>query len=98
MLVSTPSTRNSANAQRIFMIASRVTGVDIVKTQLAIAQGKRLGLRQEEITMQGHAIECRINAENPALDFRPSPGEISSLLNIRFSGMLTFPFGTRGLS
>ena len=60
-------------------VTETVTGVDIVKTQLAIAQGKRLGLRQEEITMQGHAIECRINAENPALDFRPSPGEISSL-------------------
>lgn len=56
-----------------------VTGIDIVKQQLHIAMGEPLTLRQEDITLNGHAIECRINAENPSLDFRPSPGLIQSL-------------------
>ena len=60
-------------------ITELVTGVDIVKSQLAIAQGAPLSLRQEELGMHGHAIECRINAENPARGFRPSPGTIKSL-------------------
>ena len=53
-----------------FMLASHIEESEL--------QTRLQGL-MEEITMQGHAIECRINAENPALDFRPSPGEISSL-------------------
>lgn len=56
-----------------------VTGIDIVKQQLHIAMGEPLTIRQEDITLNGHAIECRINAENPSLDFRPSPGLIQSL-------------------
>ncbi len=54
-----------------------VTGVDLVAWQLRIAAGERLSLRQEDITWTGHAIECRINAEDPAQDFRPAPGTIS---------------------
>lgn len=56
-----------------------VTGIDIVQQQLKIAAGETLEYRQEDITLRGHAIECRINAENPALDFRPSPGTVGSL-------------------
>ncbi len=60
-------------------ITELVTGVDLVKTQLRIAAGEPLSFRQEDIKMTGHAIECRVNAENPALDFRPCPGRIKSL-------------------
>ncbi|MBQ8107136.1 MAG: acetyl-CoA carboxylase biotin carboxylase subunit [Ruminococcus sp.] len=60
-------------------ITEAVTGIDLVKQQLLIASGERLSIQQEDIKIQGHAIECRINAENPLLDFRPSPGKISSL-------------------
>lgn len=56
-----------------------VTGIDIVKQQLHVALGEALVLRQEDICIQGHAIECRINAENPELGFRPSPGKITAL-------------------
>ena len=55
-------------------ITEAVTGVDLVKQQLLIASGQRLSIKQEDIKLTGHAIECRINAENPLLDFRPSPG------------------------
>ncbi len=56
-----------------------VTGIDLVQMQLRIAQGEELPFVQEDIKISGHAIECRINAENPELDFRPSPGTIRSL-------------------
>ena len=56
-----------------------VTGVDIVKEQLKIASGEKLSFKQEDITFSGHSIECRINAENPYKNFRPSPGEIKEL-------------------
>ena len=56
-----------------------VTGVDLVKMQIRIAAGEELPFKQEDIHMTGHAIECRINAENPAQGFRPSPGRITAL-------------------
>lgn len=56
-----------------------VTGIDLVQMQLRIAQGEKLPFVQEDIKLSGHAIECRINAENPDLDFRPSPGKINSI-------------------
>ena len=56
-----------------------VTGVDIVKEQLRIASGEKLGYTQKDIHFNGHSIECRINAENPYKNFRPSPGEIKEL-------------------
>ena len=56
-----------------------VTGVDIVKEQIRIADGQELSFTQDEIGIRGHAIECRINAENPAFNFAPSPGKISNL-------------------
>lgn len=60
-------------------ITELVYGVDLVKQQILIAAGVPLAMSQEEIHPQGHAIECRINAESPGLGFRPSPGEIRSL-------------------
>lgn len=56
-----------------------VTGVDIVKEQIKIADGQELSFSQEDVEIRGHAIECRINAENPAFNFAPSPGKISNL-------------------
>ena len=53
-----------------------VTGIDLVKEQLKIASGMPLEIAQEDVQIQGHAIECRINAENPQKNFRPSPGTI----------------------
>lgn len=60
-------------------ITELVTGVDIVKQQILIACGEKLDIKQSDVKIQGHAIECRINAENPKFDFRPSPGKIESL-------------------
>ncbi len=57
-------------------ITEEVTGIDLVKAQIAVAMGEELSLSQEEITFTGHAIECRINAENPYADFTPSPGRV----------------------
>ena len=60
-------------------ITEMVTGVDIVKWQIRIAAGLPLTFGQEDVHIQGHAIECRINAENPLLDFRPNSGTINFL-------------------
>ncbi|MBO4285047.1 MAG: acetyl-CoA carboxylase biotin carboxylase subunit [Alphaproteobacteria bacterium] len=56
-------------------ITELVTGVDLVREQIRIASGAKLSFKQEDISFSGHAIECRINAENP-LNFLPSPGKI----------------------
>jgi acetyl-CoA carboxylase biotin carboxylase subunit len=61
-------------------VTEMVTGVDLVKKQLQIAAGEELGLTQADITFSGHAIECRINAEDPAHNFAPRPGTIHRLL------------------
>jgi acetyl-CoA carboxylase biotin carboxylase subunit len=57
-------------------VTEAVTGVDLVREQLRIAAGLGLGYRQEDITWRGHAIECRINAEDP-VSFAPSPGQVT---------------------
>jgi acetyl-CoA carboxylase biotin carboxylase subunit len=57
-------------------VTESVTGIDLIRAMLRIAAGERLGLRQEDVRFQGHAIEFRINAEDPDDDFRPSPGQI----------------------
>jgi pyruvate carboxylase subunit A len=58
-------------------ITEAVTGVDLVKEQLKIAAGRELCCSQNEISVRGHAIECRINAEDPLNDFAPNPGKIT---------------------
>ena len=60
-------------------ITEEVTGFDLVKAQIEVASGTPLRVSQEDIKLTGHAIECRINAENPDMDFRPSPGTINAL-------------------
>jgi len=57
-------------------VTEMITGVDIVREQLRIASGERLAIRQEDVKIQGHAIECRINAEDPKT-FMPSPGLVT---------------------
>ena len=60
-------------------VTEMVTGIDLIKEQIRIAAGQELPFTQEEIHLTGHAIECRINAENPREDFRPCPGRIEGL-------------------
>jgi len=60
-------------------VTEMVTGVDIIKAQINIARGEKLPFTQEEINIKGHSIECRICAENPKMNFMPSPGEIIAL-------------------
>lgn len=57
-------------------ITEEVTGIDLVKLQIMIAMGEPLKMSQSDVQFRGHAIECRINAEDPFDDFRPSPGRI----------------------
>jgi acetyl-CoA/propionyl-CoA carboxylase biotin carboxyl carrier protein len=59
-------------------VTEEVTGVDIVKEQIRIAAGEELSLKQEDVRLNGHAIECRINAENAAKNFSPAPGKIGA--------------------
>lgn len=61
-------------------VTEMVTNIDLVKKQIEIAVGQPLEIKQEDVRFSGHAIECRINAENPAFHFAPSPGTIKNLL------------------
>lgn len=58
-------------------VTEAITGLDLIATQIAIAEGRPLAMRQDNIAFTGHAIECRLNAEDIAHDFRPSPGRVS---------------------
>ncbi|MEM9065560.1 MAG: acetyl-CoA carboxylase biotin carboxylase subunit [Planctomycetota bacterium] len=58
-------------------VTEMITGVDIVKKSIQIAAGEKLGLKQKDISINGHAIECRINAEDPDRNFMPSPGQVA---------------------
>ena len=60
-------------------VTETVTGIDLIKSQIRIAAGEPLEIKQKDILLKGHSIECRINAENPELNFRPSPGTIEHL-------------------
>jgi acetyl-CoA carboxylase biotin carboxylase subunit len=57
-------------------VTELVTGIDLIQQQLKIASGEKLEIRQKDVQWRGHAIECRINAEDPALGFQPSPGKV----------------------
>jgi acetyl-CoA carboxylase, biotin carboxylase subunit len=59
-------------------VTEAITGLDLVAEQIAVAEGRRLRLSQASVRLNGHAIECRINAEDPAAGFRPSPGTVTS--------------------
>lgn len=61
-------------------VTEMITGVDIIKEQIRIADGKKLSMSQNDVRIQGHAIECRINAEAPERNFAPCPGLIDYLL------------------
>jgi acetyl-CoA carboxylase, biotin carboxylase subunit len=58
-------------------VTEAVTGLDLVAEQIAVAEGRTLRLSQDQVTIAGHAIECRINAEDPWAGFRPSPGTVT---------------------
>jgi acetyl-CoA carboxylase biotin carboxylase subunit len=60
-------------------VTELVTGIDLVREQILVASGRKLSFKQEDVDLKGCAIECRINAEDPEHDFRPSPGKITSL-------------------
>ncbi|MGE5247784.1 MAG: acetyl-CoA carboxylase biotin carboxylase subunit [Verrucomicrobiota bacterium] len=60
-------------------VTEMVTGIDIVKEQIRVAAGEKLSMRQEDVQQTGHAIECRVYAEDPERNFIPCPGQISSL-------------------
>jgi acetyl-CoA carboxylase biotin carboxylase subunit len=68
----------NARIQVEHTVTEAVTGLDLVAEQIAVAEGRRLGLSQASVRLDGHAIECRINAEDPAAGFRPSPGRVTS--------------------
>ena len=61
-------------------VTEMITGLDLIKEQIRIAQGEKLQLTQKMVNLRGHAIECRINAEDPEHNFRPNPGRISAYL------------------
>jgi acetyl-CoA carboxylase biotin carboxylase subunit len=61
-------------------VTEMVTGLDLIAEQIRIAQGERLSITQDQVSLRGHAIECRINAEDPDHNFRPNPGRISGYL------------------
>jgi len=61
-------------------VTEMVNGIDLIKEQIRIAAGEKLNITQDQVTLRGHAIECRINAEDPDKDFMPSPGRITDYL------------------
>ncbi len=62
-------------------VTEQITAIDIVRNQISIAAGKPLDIRQEDVTLQGHAIQCRINAEDPRNNFRPCTGTVTAYLS-----------------
>jgi len=61
-------------------VTEMVTGIDMIKAQICIANGEEMPYRQENIEFRGHAIECRINAEDPSKNFMPCPGRVENVL------------------
>jgi acetyl-CoA carboxylase biotin carboxylase subunit len=74
-------------------VTEMITGIDLVREMIRIAGGERLRIRQDQVLMSGHSIEVRINAEDPAKGFMPSPGTVTALnvpggKGVRFDSML----------
>jgi acetyl-CoA carboxylase biotin carboxylase subunit len=74
-------------------VTEMVTGIDLVREMIRIAGGAPLGIRQEDVRLRGHAIEVRLNAEDPSRNFMPAPGTITAFsapggLGVRFDGMI----------
>ncbi|QDT04413.1 Biotin carboxylase [Rubripirellula lacrimiformis] len=70
-------------------VSEMITGVDLIKEQIRVAAGEPLSFKQDELVCTGHALECRINAENPDKNFQPNPGKINAMfapggLGVRF--------------
>ena len=70
----------NARVQVEHPVSEMITGIDIVQQQIRIAAGETLGIRQRDVPQRGCAIECRINAEDPMADFRPSPGRLEKFI------------------
>jgi len=70
----------NARLQVEHTVTEEITGIDLVACQLRIASGEPLGFSQDDVDWRGHAIECRINAEDPARDFIPTPGVLASFV------------------
>jgi len=70
----------NARIQVEHTVTELVTGLDLIQQQIRIASGEPLGFRQEDVVFRGHALECRINAEDPERDFQPSPGLIQTFV------------------
>ena len=68
-------------------VSEMCSGIDLVEQQILTAAGHRLSTRQEDITLTGHAIECRINAEDPYQDFKPTPGRITKWVSPNGEGI-----------
>jgi pyruvate carboxylase subunit A len=62
-------------------VTEQITAIDIVRSQISIAAGRPLDIAQSDVTLQGHAIQCRINAEDPQNNFRPSTGTVTAYLS-----------------
>ena len=67
----------NARVQVEHPVTEAVTGLDLIAPQIAIAEGRPLTLQQDDLAAKGHAIECRLNAEDVFADFQPSPGRVS---------------------
>ncbi|ELS47379.1 acetyl-CoA carboxylase, biotin carboxylase [Microcystis aeruginosa FACHB-905 = DIANCHI905] len=61
-------------------VTEMITGIDLIREQILVAQGEKLQIKQDQVIFRGHSIECRINAEDPDHNFRPHPGKISAYL------------------
>ncbi len=70
----------NARIQVEHTVTEMVTGIDLIEQQLRMASGEKLSFRQKDVEIRGHAIQCRINAEDPDHDFRPSPGLIQTFV------------------
>jgi acetyl-CoA carboxylase biotin carboxylase subunit len=88
----------NARVQVEHPVTEMITGVDIVRHQLRIADGQPIGFSQDDVVVRGHAIECRVNAEDVHADFRPSPGRITRWVPAQATGLRVDTFAYEGAS